>query len=160
MKPLTLFILPGDQQGHENDPKKALKSFGDLVDAALIKKTVKIDNMTDWGNADWYGYIYDDEYIDDSLRDALSTYFESSKADVLALMKIYIDEHGVSKTESSPRMFRQHVKLNGLIPEDLSVPCERVLDGWIKERDRQHQSQEEKDAIKEFVNVKPKHKVK
>ena len=85
----------------------------------------------------WFAIFFDDEVIDDDLRDALPTFINLNMFDALCLWK----KSGIGpdfKFSKTPRVFRRGVELepNSLVPKNVaSLKFTNVLDGWIRDQE-------------------------
>lgn len=109
-------------------PKDAIESFGAVMSRSTV--VTNQDEINSLGKASkWYAVIYDDEYLDPKLSEALPVFLRQSPADVLMAYKME------DKTPSlTPRFFKRHVKLaeSSLLPEDTEAHVyDRILNGWI-----------------------------
>lgn len=125
MKDLTLFILTVNNE--KSDVKKTIDSFGDLIAASIF-----IDNLCGLNKVkkltDWYGIMYDDEWIQDELKVALPIFFKECKADAFVIYK----KIG-KRMYLCPRFYRKNVKLmeGSPIPEPSVTQIETILNGWV-----------------------------
>lgn len=131
---LHLYILPAQGNGNTEGAKKALQSFGDIV--MQVTHGIRSNQlwMTAVHYADWYGYIFDDEYLDDRLQQALKIMIHHEQVDYFVLFKKQI-VNGQRKITTAPRIFRSHVALHkGLLnPVNTGrLVSEKILDGWIQ----------------------------
>jgi hypothetical protein len=122
---LHLCILPGD--GKEN-ARRAIDSFGCLVSSVIVCPTreIKIDTKSLYT-----GYLYWDEYLEPKLREALAVFLLHDYWEFLVLYRKIMENQEMKGARISPRIFKNTVQLNGLLPATPSYVSERVLDGWI-----------------------------
>ena len=122
---LTLFVV--QSRADKLDPGPAVKSFGDLVDEVHFVPSIRGLNKKK-KNA-WFAVIYDDEYIDDPLKEGLKVFIELSDADMLILVK----KSDGDKYFKCPRLFRRGVELrtDTLLPVKEGLALETVLNGLI-----------------------------
>jgi len=127
MANLTLFVV--NSCADSKDDTETIDSFGAM--ASEVHRVASLDeiNATDRVE-DWYGVIYDNEAIDDPLKEGLKVFLKETKADVLVLFKKVAEK----KAFRSPRIFRRHITLKdgSLLPEQ-NVKFETVLNGWVAE---------------------------
>ena len=131
---LTLYIIPGDNKG---DPARARKSFGDIVTVVSVLKSRRIDQLS--LKTEFYGYIYDNEYLEEAVMRALPVFLDSAHFDCLILFKKVMNEHGRAQFFRAPRIFKSHIKLKNdeLVPEmSKGLRFETLLDGFVLEDDR------------------------
>jgi len=127
---LTLFIV--QSRADRLDPSPAVESFHDLADEIYFVPDIHEINDKTKRN-EWYAVIYDDEYIDDPLKEGLKVFVDQSGADVLILGKKSKDRYF-----KSPRLFRNNIKLSdkSLMPEAGNLHnYETVLNGWVHDND-------------------------
>ena len=124
---MTLFVVNGCADA--KDYPETVDSFGRMATEVHRVASLNEINATDRAE-DWYGVIYDNEAIDDPLKEGLKVFLKETKADVLVLFK-KVDE---KKAFRSPRIFRRHITLRdgSLLPEQ-NVKFETVLNGWVAE---------------------------
>ena len=131
---LTLFIVNSDSQ--HADRAKTEASFGDIPQHIVPVWNFKDINTTQ-KNTEWYGVIYDDEYIEDALKVSLNIFFESDADVLIVYRKELTDELHITK---APRFFRKHVLLQeeSLLPQEIVygigvnlLKFETILNGWI-----------------------------
>ena len=129
MHNLKLYIVPCKRDLYIGGVEKAVRSFWNVILTFQIMSS-GINKITDH-EAEWFGYVNEDEWIDKDLAEALPKYLESDY-DCLVLYK-KVRAGGKERFFFTPRIFRHTVKLdlNLLPPED--VFSTRVLDGWLIE---------------------------
>ena len=123
---LTLFVV--QSRADKLDPTTAVTSFHDLADEIYFVPNIHEINDKTKRN-EWYAVIYDDEYIDEALKEGLKVFVKESDVDVLVLGKKTKD--AIFK---APRLFRNNIKLSkqSLMPEVGNLHTfETVLNGWI-----------------------------
>jgi len=123
---MTLFVVNGCAD--PKDERETVDSFGAL--ASEVHRVASLDEINSTDRGDWYGVVYDDEMIDERLKEGLKVFLKESNADVLILFKTD------GKTAShSPRIFRRHITLRdgSLMPEQ-EVRFEKVLNGWVHDK--------------------------
>lgn len=123
---LTLFVV--QSRADKLDPGPAVKSFGDLVDEVHFAPNMQGINDNPKKN-EWYAVIYDDEYIDEPLKEGLKVFVEQSDADMLILIKKDCSD----RYFKCPRLFRRSVVLrtDALLPVKEGLPLETVLNGFV-----------------------------
>ena len=123
---ITLFVANSCADAKEYP--ETVDSFGRM--ATEVHRVASLDEINRYDRvSDWYGVIYDDEAIDDPLKEGLKVFLKETKADVLVLFKKKADEE---KAFMSPRIFRRHITLQpGSLSPEQKVIYERVLNGWI-----------------------------
>lgn len=128
---LTLFVVDSIGAPILTDRIKAITSFGDLPNEVIrVKNYAEINNIVK--DTPWYGVIYDNEYIEPQLQEALESFFSLTDADVLVAYKQVRYATG-QKVFKAPRFFKKDVKLQerSLLPTDDSLKFEVILNGWI-----------------------------
>jgi len=130
---LILFIM----QTHHKDKnlQKLCESLNPLVASIVaVGKTWDINNMIK--DSDWYLVMFDNEFVSPDLRDAIKIIVET---DPDYDYFIFMEKTWEGKVFQSPRMFRRDVRLqrDSFLPEDKTLRCERILDGWIKKWQRE-----------------------
>jgi len=123
---ITLFVVQSCADA--KDPTKTIDSFGPMASEA--HQVANLDEINSTAN-DWYAILYDNECIDEQLKEGLKVFITQSNADALVLFKKRGDT-----AFKSPRLFRRHITLgdNTLMPEQ-NVRFETVLNGWIHDID-------------------------
>lgn len=123
---LTLFVV--QSRADKLNPGPAVKSFGDLVDEVHFVSNIQAINDKPKKN-EWYAVIYDDEIIDEPLREGLKVFVEISDADMLILLK----KSGSDKYFKCPRLFQRSIELktDTLLPVKEGLTIETVLNGFI-----------------------------
>lgn len=136
---LTLFVMQGVPGGNAD---KCISSMPDVVKNAIIVKKVDAINKCNtqqeksWVEQPWFMVLYDNEYIDIYLKEALPEVLKDLKnagdRQVFSLMKKSND----GKVSQSPRIYRNGTILqrDSLMPANISEKrfC-RVLNGLILE---------------------------
>lgn len=129
MESLTLFVIKSGN-GEFFDREAAIKSFG-----SLPEKIIDIEKQSDINGTEisskWFGVIFDDELLEESLLEALPIFF-NAEYEYLVVYKV---DEKLDKAWSSPRFFRSGVKLQyeSLLPcECDSMASEIILNGVIK----------------------------
>ena len=129
---LTLYILTCDKP-ELHEPKKAIKSFGDIecIYCKMKHRNIRSDMKANPITTKWYGYIFSDEMLEEDAMNALPIYLEQGAFESLIIMKKEIIE-GVPRITQAPRIFHRSVKLqdDAFLPEG-ECKFERMLDGWI-----------------------------
>jgi len=122
---LTLFVV--QSRADKLDSALVVKSFEGLSDEIHFVPNIQSINDKAKKN-EWYAVIYDDEYIDEPLKEGLKVFIEQSEVDVLVLGKQSKD-----KFFKAPRLFRRAVQLeeDSLIPVRADLMFETVLNGWV-----------------------------
>jgi len=123
---LTLFVV--QSRADKLDSTRTLDSFHGLVDEIYFVPSIHEINEKTKRN-EWYAVIYDDEYIDEPLKEGLKVFIEQCDVDVLVLGK-----KGKDKIFKAPRLFRQAVKISkdSLLPDNSdAITFETVLNGWV-----------------------------
>ena len=125
MKDLTLFIVRVNNE--KSDVNKTIDSFGELIDTPIfINNLFELNKVEKYTN--WYGIMYDDEWIQNHLKVALPIFFKECKADAFVIYK-KIDK----RMYLCPRFYRKNVKLmeGSPIPEPSVTLIETILNGWV-----------------------------
>lgn len=136
---LTLFVLPGDNRGFSR-PNRAIASFGCNVNTIIeLSHRNKITEYNNIIKTDWYCFLFDNEWIDMELKEALSIFLKMAMWDVLVFWKKVKDKNGEPRFYKVPRIFRKHVILESenimpINPDSLTF--ESILNGWLREDDR------------------------
>jgi hypothetical protein len=128
---LTVFIIPSHKENA--DVEKTIASFSGID---FDFKVVGISNpyeINRYKRKDkWFGIFWDNEYIDEAVREALPVFFSHS---TLELLILYKKESMVDATWRA-RLFKRHIYLlNDYRPLSLWLNREVVLDGWVKEHE-------------------------
>lgn len=128
---LTVFIVPSCKDNA--NVKKTIASFTSID---IKCNTVPITNWREVNDynckGDWYGIVWDNECIDNYLKDALPIYFSYRNLEALILYKKISMVDAVWRY----RFFRKSVYLKGdFAPQHFWLSKEVVLDGWILEHD-------------------------
>lgn len=122
----TLFILPGDNP-EKGGVTRAINSASKFSVSFVVLKDRKLHDVV--VTTPWYGYLYDNEFFDEALQEAISIFLKETTYDGFS---IYQKKEG--KVYHSPRIFRKYVKIKEgtLVPENPEVlNWERILNGWI-----------------------------
>jgi len=124
---MTLFVV--NSCADPQDDQEIIDSFIGI--ATDVHRVASLHEVNGMDREDWYGVFYDDERIDERLNEGLKVFLRETDADVLVLFK----SNGVIASKS-PRIFRRHITLldGSLMPEQ-DVRFERVLNGWIHDKD-------------------------
>ena len=121
---ITLFIVQGCADA--KDPKESIDSFGKMASEVHQVASLKEINSTDRAN-DWYAVLYDNERIDEQLKEGLKVFIEQTDADVLVLFK-----KAGERAFRSPRLFRRNITLkDGTLMPEQDAKFETVLNGWV-----------------------------
>jgi hypothetical protein len=128
---LTVFIVPSEKENA--DQKKTIASFSGMdIGCTLVSiETWREVNLCQ-SKHEWYGIIWDNEYIDDYLKEAIPIYFRYPKLDALILYK------KISMIDATwrYRFFRRSIYLmEDFAPFSFWMNKEVVLDGWILEHE-------------------------
>ena len=117
---------------------KTIESFKhedvELTDVIFIDKLSDID----YGmiKSDWWIVLYDDEWIDPRLLEAMIVGSKCERFDVFVFYKIDKDV----KVTICPRMFRNSVRIEkDFLYPILPVNMETLLDGWVYEHSIEEQ---------------------
>ena len=127
---LTLFVVQSRADALNHD--RTVESFHGLADEIYFVVNIQEINGKSKQN-EWYAVIYDDEYIDEPLKEGLKVFIEQCPVDVLVLGK-----EGKDKFFKCPRLFRRGIALRSesLLPEKEGVEFETVLNGLIHDNDQ------------------------
>lgn len=95
-----------------------------------VQRISQINSIVKEG--EWFFVLFDNEYIDRSLKHSLITFMAHAEYDVYVVMKMP-QTRGAPATEA-PRLFKSSLVMsqNSLIPlnsDDLK--SERILNGWV-----------------------------
>jgi len=131
---ITLYVITCDNP-ELHKPARAIKSFGDIVcfSYKINHRNLRMEMQSNPISTEWYGYIFSDEKIDDTVREVLPIYLEQGGFDSLIIMKKEIIEDKPRITQA-PRIFHKTINLedNTFLPEHPDkCRFERMLDGWI-----------------------------
>lgn len=134
---ITFFLVPSGSD--TADPKKAFESVTKMPEEMKIEvKLVPLNSLSEVNAAPkrtfWYGVIYDNEVLDEGLKEYLDVFLNSPDFDYYGVYK----RTAGGKLSESPRLFRSSVKLKegSLVPEQWeALRFEHILNGWIKSDD-------------------------
>lgn len=128
---LTLFILPSNKENANTE--KTIESFSGISDnfkAVSISNWREVNNYGD--KNEWFGIFWDNEYIDNNLKEALPIYFLYNNLEALILYK----KESMVDAVWRYRIFRRSVYMGSdFCPTSLWLSKEIVLDGWVLEHD-------------------------
>jgi len=124
---LTVFLLPAEEN---KDVRKTIESF---ITDNLSVKFILVNNIKEINDSKketpWYGVFYDNEFLEEKLTEALSTFFILEKADILVVFKL-IKENALF----FPRFYRDWILLKeDLTPLQEGLNHQKILNGWILE---------------------------
>lgn len=127
---LTLFVV--QSRADALDPGVTLESFDGLVDEVHFVPNLQAVNGKE-KKSKWYCVVYDNEHIDEPLKEGLKVFVQIAEVDVLVLLKKHKDKYS-----KAPRLFRRDVRLrsDSLLPANKGVTFETVLNGWIHDNDQ------------------------
>jgi hypothetical protein len=125
---LTLFVLPS--YSDKANYNATIQSFDGIVDFTYKVKNNDEINQLRCGTHKWFCVLFDDEYIDENLRAALSVFVKHYQGDILVFYKI--DGKGIMSR--CPRLFKNYVEIQKdcLLPTSEGYQFENVLNGWVK----------------------------
>lgn len=127
---ITLYILPG---GTKEERERAIASFR-TVEIAV--KFIPMDCFNLYGpdehGNDWFAFLYGYEFLDNNLREVLPLITQVKDYAFFIFMKRFIFK-GEENISQAPRLFQRKVIMQPdcLMPVDLTLPWERILDGWV-----------------------------
>jgi len=126
---LDIFVVPSNQPNA--DIEKTIDSF---VGIKLEYDVIPVSSCKETNNSknEWRLIIWDNEYIDEALRDAIPVFLNFNQYEILILYK------KISEIEATwrYRLFRNHIYLAGdFCPVGVWFGREAILDGWVKEHD-------------------------
>ena len=126
---LTIFIIPSDKKNA--DLEKTIASFSGIdTNIRVVGSPYQINNYEKKGK--WFGVFWDNEYIDEGVREALPVFFDHNNLELLILYK---KENMIEATWRA-RLFRSHVYLlDDYRPLCLWLNKEIILDGWVLEHE-------------------------
>ena len=135
---LTLYIIPSDRKEKAN-VQRAIDSFLPMPGSDKLKVEVlgNRDLHLVEPETDWYGFLFDVEWLDEKIADALPVFMANDFDFLIAYKKVTVK--GAPKIFFAPRFFRKEVKLipHKLIAEnEEDLKREKILNGWILEEDR------------------------
>jgi hypothetical protein len=89
----------------------------------------------------WWCFMFDNEEIDENLKESLPSYLSNEVFDCYQLFKRIFEPKGKDKVQSkfflSPRVFRAGIKMqegHSFMPLNVEqLKSTRVLDGWIRD---------------------------
>lgn len=125
---MHLFILPSKAKNAgryatvASFPQDCISSATSVTGFEGINNTVK--------SAPWYGLFFDNEYIDEDVKKNLKTFLMTVGNDVLVM---YRKNYIYQTADFYPRIFRSHIRLNGLFRTEQKFEFEKILNGWICE---------------------------
>lgn len=132
---LHLYVIPAAGDGNPEGMKKAAESFN-----SVPLQTTKIHPqqlyLAGAHYAPWFGYIYDNEYLSEALKETLPVLLAHEEINFFVFykrMKLFNGDWDFSK---SPRIFRSHVELAKelLVPKDPWQKNKYILDGWVEQQ--------------------------
>ena len=128
---LTLFVVPSRKDNASLE--KTADSFCRIKGGCNVVPVSSWRDVNECNNKDeWFGVVWDNEYIDDHLIDALPIYFLYQRLEALILYK------KVSMVEAiwRYRFFKRSVYLKeDFAPHHFWINKEIVLDGWVLEHE-------------------------
>lgn len=127
---LTVFIIPSFADNA--DVRRTIASFSGIEGGFRIIPVSDYAEINRNKKDDWFGIFWDNEYIDEGIKEAIPIFTAFSKLEVLILYK------KESKVDSTwrKRLFRKHIFLiDDYRPLCLWENKEAILDGWVKEHD-------------------------
>lgn len=134
---MTLYILKSDHPERANY-KRLIDSFRGLLEQVTLLKDRELHKIEETRN-EWWGYMFDSEYIDQRIRLALPIFFANEQYSYYNLYKKILITKGEEtevKVYSSPRIFKDYVRLKEgpeLVPTNIELPHTTILDGWVLE---------------------------
>lgn len=130
---LTIFVIP-----HSVEPAKPKGKFENLLEmeevrAVFYMEEADLKKANDQCMTDWFLYLFEDEYMNAKLKEALPVCMASSSHDLFVFLQKVQHDNGDMKVFQSARMFRKGTqKFDSLLPVDFDANrIERILDGWI-----------------------------
>ena len=128
---LTIFVVPSFAENA--NVKKTIASFSGIKGGFRVVPVADFSEINRHNKKDeWFGVFWDNECIDDGLKEALPIFMAFPKLEILILYK---KESKVDATWRK-RIFRKHVFLvDDYRPLCLWENKEAILDGWVKEHE-------------------------
>lgn len=133
MSDLMLFVIPSGNKDLM-DFHRTVASFGPGIQYEAVKPK---EILTRKIETPWYCYMFDNEWIDEELKEALPILLEQNLDYYILMKKVFIGAR--LAFFNTTRIFRSKVKLNnGLgIKSPSGFIGTRILDGWILETPRE-----------------------
>jgi len=128
---LTVFIIPSFADNA--DVRRTIASFSGIEGGFRVVTVSDFSEINRHEKKDdWFAVFWDNESIDEGVKEAIPVFLSFPKLEVLILYK---KESKVDATWRK-RLFRRHVFLT----DDYRPLClwenkEAILDGWVKEHD-------------------------
>lgn len=130
---LTIFVVP-----HAEEIAKPKTKFENLknmpeVNAVHYMPSHDLNAANDLCQTEWWIYLFEDEYMNSKLLEALPICMASPGHDIFVFMQKVKHDNGDMKVYQSARMFRKDTQeFDNLLPVDFDAErIERILDGWI-----------------------------
>jgi len=122
---LTLFILPSKEEG---DVSRLAKSFSSELPSTIFVPVNGVGQINIYNKeTPWYGVFYENEYIEEKLAAALSSFFTIGDFECLIVFKLLED-----KAVFFPRFYKSNVFINDDLSPILSGwKHEKILNGWV-----------------------------
>jgi hypothetical protein len=148
---MTLYVIPNDSPEKANS-RRLIDSLRGFIDEATLVGNRKFNEIEETKN-EWFCIMYDNEYLDERLRESLLTFLDSSMP--FDFLTLYKRVHFVKRKEggglqkeaklyTGPRIFRKGTKL---VDGDFIMPVDAeklngqiILNGWVLEDDRYENS--------------------
>jgi len=123
---MQLFVLPSNARNAGR--YKTISSFPSecLSNALSVPDFNGINNTPK--TAPWFGVFYDNEYIDEAVKNNLKTFLMTIGNNALVLFK---KNYIYQIVEFMPRIFRSGIKLSGNFATEQKLQFEKILNGWI-----------------------------
>jgi len=126
---VILYILPCDRL-YIGGVEKAAKSFGDVLAGYKMVEDKRLDRIEEHG-APWFGYLQEDEWLDEDLKFALPIALEAKEDCIVFFKKVL--HRGQPKYFYTPRLFREYIRLDEKLLPPPNIDVIRLLDGWLME---------------------------
>lgn len=137
MMNLTLFVIPGDDP-RKADLDKAIRSFGHCFKVRVLRDR-RIDLVCGEVETEWFAYLYDNEYLEVELKEALPIFLLDTTLDYMIIWKKARSGGMPSQVSRAPRIFRAGTVLQEgkLVPDGrvIDFSHETILNGWILENE-------------------------
>ena len=128
---LTIFVIPSHKDNA--DVGKSIASFsGIAVDTRMVVASDPCEVNRHKRKSEWFGIFWDNEYIDEPLKEAIPVFFAHSNLEMLILYK----KESMVEATWRARFFKRHIYLLGdYCPLCLWLNKETILDGWVLEHE-------------------------
>ena len=129
---LTVFIIPSHAENA--DAEKTINSFTGIAggfEAVPVSGFEEVNSYKDKG--EWFGIFWDNESIDENLKEYLPVFLHRQNFEYLILYK----KEKKAEATWRARLFRKHIYLvDDFAPTSFWYNKEIVLDGWVLDHGR------------------------